>query len=442
MGKARVIGTCALAGMLAACGTSPPSSTATGTFHGTITLWAFPGTPTPHHPNGFGWYKAMIAAFEKMHPGVKIQLTEIPWSEGTVKLETAVAAGDYPDVAPGGGTLPQFIQDGVIEPINPYLGHYASQLYPRVVKAATFHGKMYYWPSVQTATVLYLNKTYFAERHVPLPRNGMWTWNEFVHDLQRLTFVQKNGQKVYGFGVNLQPGNSLSYGILLSDGAHLLNSSLTQYTFDGPQAVSGVEKLTSLVQKYHVAPKSIASDSAKTVWENFLQGKYAVTAYYADFLNKKSIAAKSAQIPFPYAVANYPIGALGHPITIGDIAGYTVYKQSNPSQLRMSMLFAKFLSDPAEWPAAIQRKYMSIGGGAYPVGPQDAAIQAQYFRNADYDEVLHNNLRFFQLNPPLTPAWPKLQKALDAQLQLIVLGQESPQQGLSQVKRQMAGIIK
>lgn len=430
-----------LAVLLAGCGTSPSTTSATGAFKGTITLWAFPGAPTAHHPNGFGWYKAMMATFEKTHPGVTVQLTEIPFSEGSVKLETAVAAGDYPDVAPGGGTLPQFIQDGVIEPINPYLGSYAKQLYPRIVKAATMNGKMYYWPSIQTATVMYLNKNYFAQRHVPLPKNGQWTWNQFVNDLQRLTFTKSDGQKVYGFAVNLQPGNSLSQGIILQDGGHLLSSNLKQFTLDDPSGISGVEKLASLVQKYHVAPQSIASDPAATVWSNFLQGKYGVTAYYADFYNKNSTVSKSAQIPFPYAVANYPTGTIGHPITLGDIAGYTVYKQSNKAQLAMSMQFAKFLSDPLEWPVAIQKKYMSLGGGAYPVGPQDAKLQSKYFNNAYYNQVLNNNLKYFQLNPPLTPAWPKLEKTLDSQLQLIVLGQETASHGLSVVKQELKGTL-
>ncbi len=437
-----VLMTASLSLLLSACGSSSAQSTSSsGSFKGTITLWAFPGTPTARHPNGFGWYKAMIAAFEKIHPGVRVQLTEIPWSEGSVKLETAVAAGDYPDVAPGGGTLPQFIKDGVIEPINPYLGNYAQQLYPRVIKAATFNGKMYYWPSIQTATLLYLNKKYFAERHVPLPKDGKWTWNQFVRDLKRLTFTSPSGHKIYGFGVNLQPGNSLSYGIILQDGAHLLSSNLSKFTLDSPAGISGVTKLASLVETYHVSPPSIASDPAATVWSNFLQGKYAVTAYYASFYNKNSPVAKSAKIPFPYAIANYPTGRMGHPITIGDIAGYTVYKQTNKAKLAMSMKFAKFLSDPVEWPVAIQKKYMSIGGGAFPVSTAGAKLQEKYFSNPYYNQVLNNNLKYFMLNPPLTSNWPKMEKTLDSQLQLIVLGQESAQQGLNNAKQSLSGVF-
>ncbi len=441
-GRNIVLLSASLSLLLSACGTSQAHlGSSSGPFKGTITLWAFPGTPTAHHPNGFGWYKAVMAAFEKDHPGVHVKLTEIPWSEGSVKLETAVAAGDYPDVAPGGGTLPQFIKDGVIEPINPYLGNYAKELYPRVVKAATFHGKMYYWPSIQTATLLYLNKNYFAARHVPLPKNGQWTWKEFVNDAKRLTYTTSGGHKVYGFGVNLQPGNSLSYGILLQDGGHLLNPNFTQFTLDSSQGISGVNKLASLVKTYHVSPPSIASDPAATVWSNFLQGKYAMTAYYASFYNKNSPVAKSAKIPFPYAIANYPTGQLGHPITIGDIAGYTVYKQSNQAQLAMSMKFAKFLSDPVQWPQAIQKKYMSIGGGAFPVSSAGAKLQEKYFSNPYYNEVLHNNLKYFMLNPPLTSSWPKLEKVLDAQLQLMVLGQESIPQGLKNAKQSLSGVL-
>ena len=48
--------------------------------------------------------KSLIPEFERRHPGIKIELQQIPWTAAHEKLLTAFAGGSLPDVFQLGNT--------------------------------------------------------------------------------------------------------------------------------------------------------------------------------------------------------------------------------------------------------------------------------------------------------------------------------------------------
>ena len=63
---------------------------------GTITLWA-QGSEGEALP-------ALLKEFEAENPGVKVNVTAIPWDAALSKYQTAIAGGTTPDVAQMGTT--------------------------------------------------------------------------------------------------------------------------------------------------------------------------------------------------------------------------------------------------------------------------------------------------------------------------------------------------
>src|SRR5437867_12060141 len=102
--KAAVIGLAA-ALLLTACGrdtgsgsgpTESAAPIASGPATGTITVWAqgAEGAALP----------AVAKEFEAANPGVKVNVTAIPWDAAHNKYQTSIASGSTPDVAQMGTT--------------------------------------------------------------------------------------------------------------------------------------------------------------------------------------------------------------------------------------------------------------------------------------------------------------------------------------------------
>ncbi|MFT4029483.1 MAG: extracellular solute-binding protein [Protaetiibacter sp.] len=66
------------------------SSTTGGTISGTVTMWALGGDSE---------LQDFVKTFEEANPGVTVEITEVPWDSAYTKVQTAIAAGNTPDLA-------------------------------------------------------------------------------------------------------------------------------------------------------------------------------------------------------------------------------------------------------------------------------------------------------------------------------------------------------
>src|SRR6187401_2710049 len=110
-------GVTVLALTVSACGREDAGSAApetgkavsSGAAKGTITMWAM-GAEGENLPK-------LTKEFEAANPGVKVQVTAIPWDAAHDKFTTAITAGKTPDVAMVGTTwMGEFASSDAIEP--------------------------------------------------------------------------------------------------------------------------------------------------------------------------------------------------------------------------------------------------------------------------------------------------------------------------------------
>ena len=61
----------------------------------------------------------LVPAFEKEHPGIRVQVQQIPWTAAHEKLLTAFVGDATPDIAMLGNTwVPEFVALDALEPLD------------------------------------------------------------------------------------------------------------------------------------------------------------------------------------------------------------------------------------------------------------------------------------------------------------------------------------
>src|SRR6185436_3272996 len=64
----------------------------------------------------------LIPEFERLNPGIKVDLQQIPWTAAHEKLLTAFAGRVTPDVAQlGSSWVPELVALGALEPLDPHV---------------------------------------------------------------------------------------------------------------------------------------------------------------------------------------------------------------------------------------------------------------------------------------------------------------------------------
>jgi multiple sugar transport system substrate-binding protein len=150
--------------------------------------------------------KAIAAAFEAAHPGVKVQVEA--YGDGyDTKIAAGFGAGDAPDVMYM-WNFPAY--EASLLPLDGYLSgpnsldmtDFAAGLLPYArVTDADGTARTLGIPAGYTSFVAYYNKDMFDAAGIPYPTAG-WTWDDLRAAAAKLA---KPDEKVFGFGVDGNP---------------------------------------------------------------------------------------------------------------------------------------------------------------------------------------------------------------------------------------------
>lgn len=198
---------------------------------GSLTIWAM--------GNEGDLLGDFVKGFEKENPDVKVKVTAIPWSSAHDKLQTAIAAGNGPDLAQMGTTwMADFSNSFSTVPDNLDMSDFSNGS----KAAGQVDGKQLGVPWYIDTRVLYY-RTDIAE---------MAGWSRAPKTWDELKQMAKDMQKVDGvkYGMNLNPsGTDAFLGTLpfsYSAGASLTNKEQTKWTFEDTGIKKGLNFTTSL----------------------------------------------------------------------------------------------------------------------------------------------------------------------------------------------------
>lgn len=235
---AALFGVAALTLLAAGCGradqAAPEDDAATslssGPATGTLTVWAM-GAEGEALP-------AFAEDFEAANPDVDLQITSIPWASAHDKIQTAIAAGNGPDVIQVGTTWMADFGDAfaaVPDEVD------TSGMFEGSVAGTEVAGRAVGVPWYVDTRVLYYRTDLAAEAgwdHAPA------TWDELFEmasDLQQVDGVDY-GIRLPATGTDAFLNNMW---LAWSNGASLTDADETEWTIDTPEMAGAFEYLTS-----------------------------------------------------------------------------------------------------------------------------------------------------------------------------------------------------
>lgn len=220
----------------------------------------------------------VVKSFNDSHPNIQVKITALEWDPYYTKLETAVAAGNGPDIGVSHITkLPELVSQNVIYSLDDYVKSCSinwDDYNQNVMQASTFNGKHYSIPIDYHPYVLYYNKTLLKKAGV-LNSNGKPDITEgqdgkgFVDYLVKLKSKlpsnisplaeTESGDDVYRFWWTLYKQ---------AGGKDFVSQDGKKAEIDLQPAIKSINYYKDLVDKYQVIPKNLNKDHFPENFQN------------------------------------------------------------------------------------------------------------------------------------------------------------------------------
>ncbi len=235
-------------------------------------------------PDEMGLDKRAIAAFEQIHPTIRVVYEPNPGRQYEEKILTGLAADAPPDVFLLDSKLvPTFTNKHVLLDLGPYVDTLkidTSQWFPTVLDIARRGKDLYAFPKGFTPLMVFYNKDLFDKAGVPYPSEN-WTWDDYLRIAKRLT-IDINGDGTpdqYGAAFT----NYYFYWVpwVWTGGGDVVSpdGSRAKGYLNSPATEKALHFLIDLRTTYHVAPDVgtwIQAEKTGMNYQLFANGKIAM----------------------------------------------------------------------------------------------------------------------------------------------------------------------
>ncbi len=387
------------------------AAVSSGKATGTITVWAMGA-------EGDNLSK-LTKDFEAANPGVKVQVTAIPWSAAHDKFTTAITAGKTPDVAMVGTT---------------WMGEFSSS------DALDRRAR----PDRQVRLLRRRPEDDRGERHLlrhpvvrrdprrllPLRPGQEGRLRVRPHGLEG---PARHGQGHAGqggakWGIGLQAGGEGSWQSVMpfawSEGADLTKNGGKSYNFDSPQLL----KATQYYQSFFTDGISDKSAPATPTDRARLRQRPGPDVHLGPWEMSAVEKVGGAGFKDKYNVAPIPAGSAGSSSFVGG-SNFVVFKNTKNRDTAW-----KFVS----WLAT--RRSSRSGTPSRPTSPRSRAPGRTPALSSDKKLAVFGKQLETAKAPPSFPTWEQAVKALDTEMEKITKTGEDPAAGLKTAQQQAESI--
>jgi multiple sugar transport system substrate-binding protein len=412
-------GVTVLALTVSACGREDAGSAApetgkavsSGAAKGTITMWAM-GAEGENLPK-------LTKEFEAANPGVKVQVTAIPWDAAHDKFTTAITANKTPDVAMVGTTwMGEFAGMDALDPTPGEVDK--SVFFDGAQKTTEVDGTSFGVPwYVETRLVYY--RTDLAKKAgittPPTDWDGLKTMAKAMQD--------KAGAK---YGIGLQAGGTGSWQSVMpfawSAGADLTKDGGKAYNFDSPEVLKASQYYQSFFTD-GISDK--AAPATPTTEPDFASGKVPMFISGPWMMSAVEKAGGGDKFKDKYDVFQIPADKMSSSFVGG--SNLVVFK--NTQNRDSSWKLVNWLSDPK---TQVKWYGMSTDLPSVKSAWQDPALTADTKL-----AVFGKQLETAQA-PPTFPTWEQVVTSFDTELEKITKSGADPAASLKTVQKQAESI--
>jgi len=302
----------------------------------TLKLWHIWTTDSESNKKPF---ESALKAWNDANPNVKIQAEATENETYKIKLRTAMAVNETPDIfySWGAGFAKPFVNAGKVLSLEEYLDDGTrDKLIPGSLDYFTYNGKAYGLPTYRIVGVLYCNKELFENNNLEIPT----TFNELLDVVK--VFKQKGiipmtvGEKDGWPGIFYQ--NIIA---IRTAGIKRCNAALNkQESFNQPEFIESAEKLQELIRAGAFDSRSmqLTRDESESDFKNGKAAMYYNGSWLAGSLEKEDCAVKGKIV-----VRNFPKfensagdqnGFVGGIIDTFMISSSTKYKEQSVKALK------------------------------------------------------------------------------------------------------------
>ena len=242
--------------LAATAGLAAPAVHAQGSKTLTMTLWANEAEEAA--------FRAALAAFEKLHPGLTIRL-EVTGSGAQYyqQIDTRLAGRQAPDVF-----RVQYQQIGRYASARALVdlgGKFdAAAFAPAFVQAVTYKGHVYAMPHHTDTFALYYNRDMLRKIGVQAPAtlDESWSWTQFIGVARRL---KQDAGAPYGFACAWQNGTAYRWlPFLYQHGGRLLGDDFTKARLADPAGIETIAWTQSWFNDKLVPPGTSIKSNEQT----------------------------------------------------------------------------------------------------------------------------------------------------------------------------------
>lgn len=195
----------------------------------------------------------------------------------------------------------------------------------------------------------------------------------------------------------------------------------TKYTWDSPEAISGLKKLVDLPQVHKVTPPDFGSQKLEDI-----QGGFKDKKIYAMYSEPSGASNQYKEAGMNFEVVPMPTGATGKPVTAGGIGLISVAAMDDQAKLQAAMDLARDLTSgqvqqdvPGFYLAPGARKSVEV---ADPISKFTPFVEYTYIT-------------------PIIEEWPQIRTILHPQIQQAIFGQITPEEAFTAPAAEVNGLL-
>lgn len=406
------------ASVLTACG-SGAAEAEDGTVTLKVSTWDYNTMPALQNT---------VTAFEESHPGVKVEIIDIPSADYTTKLTTMLNGGADLDVmiVKDADTTKGLADKGQLLALDDMLAAANVDLnaYNGLAENFNFDGKQYCLPLRSDYYIMYYNKDLFDAKNMPYPTND-WTWADFEQMAMDLADPANNQ-----FGAYIHPWQACVQNWGIQDGEHTIMDYNTGYDFFKPY----YEMVLRLQDAKAIHDFGVLK-SAKIHYSGaFLQGNVAMMPMGSWFIATMLDKMKTGE-----ATMNWGIATLPHPenVEAGYVVGTTTPMAVNAASKHKEEAFELLRFFTGEEGAA-----QCAAAGQFPGRADQAAIEKIASAEGMPEGAVEAlQVKHIALDRPVTDKVADVNQMLGEQHSMIMLKQDTIDNVLAEMAAQAKAIV-
>lgn len=347
----------------------------------------------------------LLPEFERTHPGVHVEVQNIPLTAAHEKLLTAFAGDALPDLCQLGNTwIPEFAALGALEPLQPLVDAStvvrSDDYFAGIWDTNVIDGRLYGVPWYVDTRLLFYRSDLLAKAGFDrVPRD----WAEWRRAMDAVK--AEVGKDNYAIFLPLNEFEPL-LGLALQQHEPLLKDDGTRGNFESAGFRRALEFYVALFRSDLAPPMS--NTQISNVWDEFAKGLF--TFYITGPWNIGEFKRRVPQISGRWSTAPLPSedgsggGAAGG-------SSFAIFRSSPHKQAAWQL--AEYLSAPAQ-----QQKFYQLTGD---LPSRRSVWQFPELAHDDYARAFHEQLEHV-VPTPKVPEWERIAQEMRLMVDRVIRG--------------------